>query len=1327
MRTRVGRMLICWTWAVVPWALFFLGQVPARASSGASLTQAAGLDGGDPVSMASGAYHTDLPLLSLGGPMDLGLTIRYRSDFTTVTGNSGLETHFWWSPYESLWHETSGPWGEFVTAQIRNGDTITFKKQGGQWVPSENGDFGYSQNVYPSHWTLVETATYLYLCDPERREVHSFEQLSIGVGRIRRIEDRNGNALTYSYGGADEWWPVRIEDGLGRSMDLTHVFTNGHANALTKVVDQAGRKIHLAHEDAAADNNDWWTLRSVTDAAGGTNTFSYQGYHSVARLTRPLGTAPYSQVYSNVALGGSTVRRVVSQADAYSNATTFSYDAGTNRVTMTRPDAGTVIYEHYGEEVFPKSLTDATGHSMQFGWDPTNNRPTGVTDRIGDATAIAYETNAGLIASRTDAEGATTAFTYTPQSQTFTNPANSETVNFTFYNLTRVDYADGTHDDLVYDAAGNILMFTNRRGKASSLTYNSRGQALTRVNPAGGTNTYTYNADATLASSTDSDAGIDITTYSYDGYKRLSSITSPGGGTVQLAYDVNDRLLAIVDECGRTNSFAYDANGNRISTRDPLSAIYTNAHDLMDRLVSTTDPQGGTIARSYDALNRLASVTDRNSNTTTFAYNTRDWRTSVTDPAGKTWATAYDDEGVRASVTTPLGFITSFQTDKRGRPTCITDALGMRTYLAYDVLGRLVSVTDRLNRATGYGYDAAGSLTSLTDAVLGMVRYTRNNLGQLTRIADPLGKDWDFDYSPMGRLISRTDPLARQSAFAYDSRGRLSGITYPNGSGTAAYSYDPANNVTQTVFSGGPTLTFAYDDAGRLIAAGDIVLAYDARGDFTNSQDGAAVFGASYDVGRRLKTVSYDGQATVTYTYDERDLLTRVEDDLTGVWMSFTYDDDGRQTRIQRSNGVTTDFTYDDVGRVTRIQDGTLGDQQYTLDAEGEPVRVTRDLPLISTFTSLTQALTYDDAAQNSSAGYSYDARGRRIAAPGVTYAYDGADRLIQVGSGNSTSTLTYNDLGDLRCRTNGSVTTTYFHNYAIGLAPIVAEKEGASYKRFYVYAPEGRLLYAIDAATSHARYYHVDRIGSVLFLTDGAGAVTDAYAYDPYGNARGRTGTNDQPFTFIGGFGVRMEPVGPLYDMRARAYDPGTARFLTRDPIWPVLDDPRGLDPYAYALENPLCHIDPRGEEERDADGVYAPWSHEKIREMAEWMATLSDKEFSGLVLQMSAYPSPEMINVLYEAKKLRDSPEGAEIKKGFERDQQIRREKLDQQQRFEREATLKMARFLLRQNGVVVQFMAAEFPGGMEALREAAEEDPLAFVRTWNVILHNKYEPGN
>jgi RHS repeat-associated protein len=1298
-----------------------------------------GLIVGDPISAGTGGYFFDLPLLPLGGPTNLGFSLHYRSDFNQlIWDQAGLPELFWWRPLEHLEYSHGDPeLGAYVTVQIRDGDAISFKRRGGQWVPTENGDFGYEDNVYPTRWLLQEKSSYFYLMDPIRQQVHIFEKVSQWEACIARIVDRNGNQLTYSYAGADELYPSRVEDGLGRSLDFTYQNVGGHP-ALVRVTDQAGRQVNLTHEPAGADNRSVWTLRSVTDPMGQTTTFRYQSlsgwYHLIKQVEQPKGNVPYRQTYQQVTLKGEQIPAVIAQADAYGHTTTLAYNSGAFRVTENRPDGATVTYEHHSAFGLPKSLTDATGKMINFSRDDATNRLTSVTDRLDDATGITYHAETGKIATYTDAEGRTTTYTYTAQDQAFTSTGAGlrrldaiQSATFTFYDLTRITYPDATHEDFAYDEHGNVITQTNRLGQVWTYTYNERGQPLTITNPEGGVTTYTYNADATLASSTDSDVG--TTTYGYDAYKRLNLITRPpstglrtgDGSTMRFTYDLNDRLLTVTDERDKTTTYTYDANGNRLTATDPLSQTVTYAYDLMDRLANRTDPLGHASTRTYDEMSRLETITDRNGHTTTYTYDLRGWRIGVTDPLSNTWATEYDDEGVPSATTTPLGFTTCYQTDKIGRTTVITDPLGAATPFTYDELGRLTSTTDRVGRSTDYDYDDAGWLVGVTKSGLGAATYTRNDLGLLTRITDLRGKSWDFGYSPMGRCTSHTDPLGNQWAYAYDARGRLQQTTYPDG-GTATYTYDEDSNVTQIAYastglstsSGGPTLEFTYDDAGRLLTANDITLTYDERGDVVNSQDeDGASFGATYDDGRRLKTVTYDGQATVTYAYDERDLLTRVEDDLTGAWMTFTYDDDGRLTVISRSNTVDTYFTYDNAGRVTRIEDvgpddgwPPVADQQYTLNAEGEPIQVARILPLDPPPVGQAANLSYDDASQISSPGYAYDLRGRQTAGPGDpssgsgrAFTYDGADRLTSITADGDSVDLTYNGLGDLRTRTTDGTITTYYHNYALGLAPIVAESEdltgfqnlsglASGYKRFYVYTPGGGLLYSIDPTTNEVRFYHFDRIGSTLFLTDESGAVTDAYGYDPYGNVLGHTGSSDQPFTYVGRYGVRWEPVGRLYHMGARVYDPAAARFLTRDPVWPVLSDAKGLNPYQYAYQNPMRYTDPLG------------------------TSALESHTWASLFV-LARCGDPEVERMAWEEIRRREE-RIEEVQRRLEPIIQGRRQRLERihkRRRFYR----KLMRMVWRQRGPTIQQIYQEFPTYSSFL-EVLSNNPEFLFREWS-----------
>jgi RHS repeat-associated protein len=225
-----------------------------------------------------------------------------------------------------------------------------------------------------------------------------------------------------------------------------------------------------------------------------------------------------------------------------------------------------------------------------------------------------------------------------------------------------------------------------------------------------------------------------------------------------------------------------------------------------------------------------------------------------------------------------------------------------------------------------------------------------------------------------------------------------------------------------------------------------------------------------------------------------------------------------------------------------------------------------------------TENFTYNVASQTSTAGYVYDVSGRMTAAPGQTFAWDGASRLTKIGNVD----LTYNGMGDLITRNDGTNSTRYFYNHAVGLHPIMGEKNesGSPLARYYVWTPGGQLLYMIDAANGNKVYcYHFDRIGSTLALTDSTGAITDKYAYDPYGRILQKTGTNSQPFTFAGQWGMRQENT-TLYHARARYYDATTGRFLSKEPLWPQITDPRLLNPYQYARNNPVMLVDPTGNE---------------------------------------------------------------------------------------------------------------------------------------------------
>ena len=1092
----------------------------------------------DPVNLFTGELTMDeRPDLNLGGPMPLTFARYYGSGLSRAALvqsplSDNWSCHFDWRLLRD---------SNIVDVVSWEGRRIPFQKTGGVWQLRGTREIPFQ---------IVESGANFVLGDPRDHRLYTFDT----NGLLTAIADGRGNTHTLTYNGPRL---TQVSDGLGRVLS----FTYQGFQQLTAVSD-GQRTIRFGYTNIFASGFDFYSaLASITDAFTNVTRHTYDGSGTTNHIralllatTRPRGNVPYTQTWN-------TNGRVAAQTEIGLNTHSLTYSG--NTTTVTNPLGLTRIYTHAAAGQLT-SYTDEAGRTTSVGSNPDGQRTT-ITGRMGTTSGIGYHAPSGWPSAFTNADGTLTTFSYTPRVVS----------GITFHDVTLVTYPDGASERFTYDAGGNVLTRTDREGKLWRLTYNSRGQVLTVTNPLGGLVVFTYNADGTLASRADSDTP--GTTFTYDSLRRMTNATRPDGTQVRCGYDASDRITFVTDERGNTYSYLYDANNNLAQVTDPNGATTLYSYDARDRIVQMTDRLGRVTRLAYDAFDHAASVTNRNGHMIAFGYDARQRLASLTNPGGQVWNFTYNDEGVIRSWSNPLNQTQSQRSDALGYPVGYTNELGQVRTLARNSLKLVSQKVDELARTNTHAYDGRGLLASVTRPVIGVARYQRNDLGQLTRLTDPDGHHWLWDYTPMGRSHLTTDPLDRMTSQTYDALGRSLLRTFPDG-GTRVNTHDAKGNRARALFSDGTDLQYTYDALDRLVTANGLALSYDAEQRITNTVSSGVNFSAAYDAGGRLTNVTYNGGLFhVSYEYDSRDYLTRVSDSLTGVQLTFAYDAAGRMTNVTRPNGVNGSYTYDAVGRLTRLREGGIIDLQYGLDAAGQVVQANFTAPLNPAgLIPLTSAsFTYDAARQISTPGYAYDARGRMTAAPGHTYSYDGASRL----TGIDAVTLSYNGLADVVTRTQGGVTTRYHYNYALGMAPIVAEKNETAnqFLRYYVWSPGGRLLYAIDAASVAVSYFHFDRVGSTLALTDAAGAVTDAYAYSVYGKLLARTGTNPQPFTYIGRHGVRSEGAG-LYQMRARYYDPATAGFLTRDPLPPRLTDPQSLNPYQYVSADPARSVDPEG-----------------------------------------------------------------------------------------------------------------------------------------------------
>ena len=111
--------------------------------------------------------------------------------------------------------------------------------------------------------------------------------------------------------------------------------------------------------------------------------------------------------------------------------------------------------------------------------------------------------------------------------------------------------------------------------------------------------------------------------------------------------------------------------------------------------------------------------------------------------------------------------------------------------------------------------------------------------------------------------------------------------------------------------------------------------------------------------------------------------------------------------------------------------------------------------------------------------------------------------------------------------------------------------------------------------------YYHLDAVGTVLAVTNEAGALVEEHDYDVFGQEVGaQAGT--QPKRFAGK--ERDGETGWDY-FGARYYGSKVGRFTTTDPVYTWKEnllDPQRWNRYAYSRNNPLRYVDPDGRELR-------------------------------------------------------------------------------------------------------------------------------------------------
>ncbi len=951
---------------------------------------------------------------------------------------------------------------------------------------------------------------------------------------LRRTEPR-GKIVEYDYDGVgnvvketvrdggDPGFGLRVSqhvyDGLNRRIRTTRLFEGGTVvmNATydgeNKIRDDdpLGRTTFYRHDELnrliETTEPEWQlgkakTTQLLYDGNGNAveerrlnepaNQIRRNEYDALNRLSKKTDATGASWVFEYDAVGNRT-----REVDPRLDATTFDYDAR-NRLVRSTVFLNRVTTPN--RQVVTQYTYDAVGNRLQETWPNGNivqhtydalNRQTSTTDRLGAMMAYTYDARGNRL-HETDARGNDTVNHYDALNQ-----------------LIEQDLPENRTVTMTWDVAGNKLSTTDPRHNTTVFIYDRLNRLIETDDPAPGNTKWfaTYDLDGNKTSETDRRGN--VTTFDYDVLNRLVKTTDPAS-------------------VGTFASYTYDALGNRLTETDRRGIVSQNGYDAENRLISVTRAGVQLRAVGYDGAGNKTSDTDANQHTTTYVYDERNLLVAENRPLAAVTQYQLDDMGDRSSMLDPEGRTTTYEHDLRRRLITETnnaqeitryeyDGNGNRTKLtrpsqkswifAYDKANRLTSVADPLTNTEIYAYDGNGNRTAQTDADSHLTSLEYDERNRLTAKVEPGGARWEFGYDGNGNQVSLKDPKNQVLTTGYDALNRDSQHLYPEPAETGTdflqsivTVHDGNGNSTSiTEQYSGPTgtrvTTRTYDAFDRLETAVDpkgekLAYAYDANGNRTTLTDpDQKVTLYAYDDLNRLATVTIPGSGTAEYTYFR----------------------DGQKKRVKYPNGTQADHTYDQTGRLQLLvnsqNSAIVSSYAYTFDVNGNRTQQ------IETNGAAAETTTYafDDADRllqvtypDKKVTYTYDGVGNRLteiakAVPGggalssKTFQYDDRNRLSSATDAQNPSANTnfeFDANGNQSARTQGGVRTEFHFDVRDRLIEV---RRAGTLLEAYAYDYQGLRIRKSGAAGVFRYVYDDD---SVLVQTDDAGNTIAKYDY---------------------------------------------------------------------------------------------------------------------------------------------------------------------------------------------------------------------------------------
>jgi len=978
---------------------------------------------------------------------------------------------------------------------------------------------------------------------------------------------------------------------------------------------------HVTTTTYDADRN----VHTVVDANGNPPTTSlYDGDNMLVEVDRPDGTSVKTTYWPD--------ETVHQQIDGANHGTSYDYDAAGHLASVTDPLGRTTSYHSDGAGNL-LTVTDPQQQVTTYVYDAANQRTAilysdGVTPNV---TGIQYDGD-GQRLQMTDGTG-TSQWTYDSLHRltSYQNGAGATvTYGYTYgspltYDLKNqvrsLTYPDGHVATRGYDDAGRWTSVTDWLGHTTTFTPDEDSNITAEAYANGVNAAMSYDETDWLRSIGDTKGGSTLASFSYtpDHDNQVQSASTTGVPSPAAdSYGYNSRNQLSQDSNPTLRPYAYDAAdnptrldgtlqsfdaANQLSTGNSVALIGTtpagkstntsaSEHvalpggtlpgDLI--VVGSTQPTGISVSGVGNGSGQqsLSQVVNAPSSSVGGGHTTVLAKRAV---AGDT------EVDLTYSAISPRSIVVLVY---RGPGDQYLDAVGApnqpSTLQGNDVTAPSVpSVTagDRLILFQG-----ASATTSATQWSVPSDPTMTEEVAQATNLVGSAAADQvvlasgatpseTAHSTKAGNLDAVMVAVKAVTSYSFDPRGNRIGVTPPAGAGNAVtLTYDQANRLVGY----GGTASYAYDGDGlrmsKTVNGVTSQFAYDVAGGLPLVLVGGSTEFVYGPGGRAVEQLTAQPAISPPGVGANSNGPTTTNRTLSVVLPSGIQANDQIVLAVSFPKGVANAVLsgpsgFAQLGTVTSA--GTTPNVLvvYRKQANGSESGQNATITFNGLFASAAVAASYhgvdpitavDVMATGSAAGSSTVGL-----SPAATTRYT-ADRwiVLQGATFLSTAAHDWTAPAGMQEQTHASPNNG---TVSAGLADAAAGTPGST----------GSLTSTLNGASGQLTtmfvalktppsilYLHQDQLGSTRLITDEAASVLGGSTFDAYGKVAAVSGTATTPLGFAGQY---TDSESGFQYLRARYYDPGTAQFLTRDPLVTLTHDP-----YTYVGGKPLSNTDPTG-----------------------------------------------------------------------------------------------------------------------------------------------------